>query len=97
MSSSNITAQAQPTTAAAPSSPRTVDQARAAWITASRDAELDRWHELYDRVVPAPLTSMTTRERYDAGWAARDADERARYRELDACSLRNGAEPEAGQ
>jgi hypothetical protein len=98
MSSSNTTAQAQPTAAAAvPSLPRTVDQARTAWVTASRDAELDRWHELYDRVVPAPLTSMTTRERYDAGWAARDADERARYRELDACSLRNGAEPEAGQ
>ena len=29
---------------------------------------------------------MTTRERYEAGWPARDADERARYHELDAFS-----------
>ena len=63
-----------------------VDEARAAWVTASRDDELDRWHELYDRVVPAPETSLTTLERYRAGWPGRDADERARYRELDACT-----------
>jgi hypothetical protein len=86
--SSSTTIQAQPS-AAAPDGPApavSADQARTAWATASRDTELDRWHERCDRAVPAPLTSMTTRERYDAGWPARDADERARYRELDACS-----------
>ena len=64
-----------------------VDEARAAWVTASRDDELDRWHELYDRVVPAPETSLTSRERW-TGWLARprSAEERARYRELDPCT-----------
>ena len=28
------------------------DQARIAWATAPRDAELDRWQELYDLAVP---------------------------------------------
>ena len=78
--SSSTTTQAQHTAGLPAGS---VDQARAAWATASRDAELDRWNALYDRAVPAPVTSMTTRERYLAGWPARDADERARYRELD--------------
>ena len=32
----------------------TVDQARAAWATAPRDSELDRWRELYDLAVPRP-------------------------------------------
>ena len=31
-----------------------VDQARAAWATAPRDSELDRWRELYDLAVPRP-------------------------------------------
>jgi len=66
-----------------PSPAASIDQARAAWATAPRDTELARWHELYDRAVPAPATSMSTRERWLAGWSARDADERARYRELD--------------
>lgn len=46
---SNTTAQAQPTAASAGTSPPdlTVDQARAAWATASRDTELDRWRDLY--------------------------------------------------
>jgi hypothetical protein len=70
------------------SPPAGVDRARAAWATASRDTELARWHELYDRAVPAPATSMTARERWLAGWPARDADERARYRELDQASAR---------
>jgi hypothetical protein len=78
------------TTALSSTGPDAVSEARAAWATASRDSELDRWHELYDAVVPAPQTAMTTWERHAAGWPARDADERARYRELDA-------EPEAGQ
>lgn len=73
--------------------PASAGEARAAWATASRDDELDRWHELYDAALPAPLTSMTTAERYRAGWPPRSADERARYRELDA--VRHGAEPEA--
>jgi hypothetical protein len=30
----------------------TEDQARAAWATAPRDSELDRWRELYDLAVP---------------------------------------------
>jgi hypothetical protein len=81
------------TTAPAPA----VDQARAAWATASRDSELARWHELYDAVVSAPQTAMTTAERYAAGWPARDSDERTRYRELDQCSARPEAEPEAGR
>ena len=34
--------------------PVTVDQARAAWATAPRDGELDRWRELYDLAVPRP-------------------------------------------
>jgi hypothetical protein len=33
---------------------RTVEQARMAWVTASRDTELDRWQELYDLAVPRP-------------------------------------------
>ncbi|HYZ55799.1 MAG TPA: hypothetical protein VE733_20190 [Streptosporangiaceae bacterium] len=32
----------------------TTDQARAAWATASRDSELDRWRDLYDLAVPRP-------------------------------------------
>ena len=74
-----------------------IDQARAAWVTAPRDAELDRWNALYDVAVPAPPPQMTIWERYEAGWPARGADERARYRELDQCSPRPGADPEAGQ
>ena len=79
-----------------PSPAANVDDARAAWATAHRDAELDRWNALSDAAVPvtAPQTSMTIWERHEAGWPARDADERARYRELDA---RHGAEIEAGQ
>jgi hypothetical protein len=44
----------QLTTGAPPGRPAavTVDQARAAWATASRDTELDRWQELYDLTVP---------------------------------------------
>jgi hypothetical protein len=30
----------------------TAGQARAAWATAPRDSELDRWRELYDLAVP---------------------------------------------
>ena len=77
--------------------PASVDQARAAWSTAPRDAELDRWNALYDAAVPAPLTEMTTWERHEAGWPARDADERARYAELDQCTATPKAEIEAGQ
>ena len=44
-----------------------------------------------------PLTALTTWERHEAGWPARDADERARYRELDQCSGQPAAEIEAGQ
>ena len=95
---SNTTTQA-PAAAAedVPSPPGSVGQARAAWATAPRDAELDRWNALYDRVVPAPQTAMTVWERHAAGWPARDADELARYRELDACSPRHGTEIEAAQ
>ena len=96
----NTTTQAPAAAAAGvPSPPGSVDQARAAWATAPRDAELDRWNALYDVAVPVtePQTSMTTRERYLAGWPARDAGEQARYRELDQCSSRAEAEPEAGQ
>ena len=95
----NTTTQTQHTTAApdVSSPPGTADQARATWATASRDTELDRWHELYDLAVPAPLTAMTTWERHEAGYPARDADERARYRELDQCSPRHETEAEAGQ
>jgi hypothetical protein len=85
------------TTTLSGTGPDAVSQARAAWATAPRDAELDRWNALCDRAVPAPATSMTTRERYEAGWPARDADERARYRELDQCSPRHETEAEAGQ
>jgi len=95
--SSNTTAQAQPT-ATPPGTPApapTAGQARAAWATASRDTELDRWHELYALAVP--LTAMTTWERHEAGFPPRDADERARYRELDQCGARAGADLEAGQ
>lgn len=96
---SNTTTQAH--TAAAedvPSPAASIDQAQAAWATAPRDAELDRWNALYDVAVPAtpPLTAMTTWERHEAGWPARDADERARYREFDQCSPRREA-PEAGR
>lgn len=73
-----------------------VDQARAAWATAPRDRELDAWQELYDKAVPAPATSLTTHERYLGGWPARDAEERARYRELDAAQPQT-ADREAGQ
>jgi hypothetical protein len=47
--SSDTTAQAQPTATSAGTSPPalTVDQARAAWATAARDTELDRWRDLY--------------------------------------------------
>ena len=69
-----------------------VDQARAAWATAPRGTELDRWNALYDVAVPVPRTALTTWERYTAGWPARSADERNRYRELDACSTRPEAE-----
>ena len=31
-----------------------MEQARSAWATASRDAELDRWRDLYDAAVPRP-------------------------------------------
>ena len=79
-----------------PSPAGSVDQARAAWATAPRDAELDQWNALYDVAVPAPPPQMTTWERYAAGWPARDADERARYAELDQC-VRREAEVEAGQ
>jgi hypothetical protein len=30
------------------------EQARTAWATAPRDAELDRWQDLYDAAVPRP-------------------------------------------
>ena len=43
---------------------------------------------------PQPLTALTTWERHEAGYPPRDA---ARYRELDQCSPRHGAEIEAGQ
>jgi hypothetical protein len=76
------------TTTLSGTGPDAVSQARAAWAIASRDDELARWNALYDRAVPAPATSMTTWERYEAGWPARDADERARYRELDQCGTR---------
>ena len=95
--SSNTTAQAQPA-AASPGTAvpaPTVDQARAAWATASRDTELDRWHELYALAVP--LTAMTTWERHEAGFPPRDADERARYAGRDQCSGQPGAGIEAGQ
>jgi len=42
-----------------------------------------------------PLTAMTTWERHEAGYPPRDAEERARYRELD--TARPEAELEAGQ
>ena len=51
----NTTTQAR--TAAAedvPSPPASVDQARTAWATAPRDAELDRWNALYDRLCLPP-------------------------------------------
>ena len=32
-----------------------IEQARTAWATAPRDAELDRWRDLYDAAVPRPL------------------------------------------
>jgi hypothetical protein len=41
--------------------------------------------------VPAPQTAMTTWERHEAGWPARDADERARYHELDVAERPAGA------
>ena len=44
-----------------------------------------------------PLTAMTTWERHEAGFPARDADERARYAELDQRSGRPEAELEAGR
>ena len=94
----NTTTQTQHTTAPdVPSPAASVDEARAAWATAPRDAELDRWDALYDAAVPVttPQTAMTTWERHEAGWPARDADERARYRELDAG--RPDAEAEAAQ
>jgi len=31
-----------------------IERARAAWATAPRDGELDRWRELYALAVPAP-------------------------------------------
>jgi hypothetical protein len=34
----------------------------------------------------APLTAMTTWERHEAGFPARDGGERARYAELDRCA-----------
>jgi hypothetical protein len=80
-----------------PSPAASAGQARAAWATALRDAEPGRWNALYDRAVPAPQTAMTVWERHAAGWPARDADELARYRELDACSPRHGTEIEAAQ
>jgi len=79
------------TTTLSGTGPDAASQARAAWATASRDDELARWHALYDRAVPAPATSMTARERWLAGWPARDADERARYRELDEAERAAGA------
>ena len=91
----NTTIQARTASADVPSSPGSVDQARAAWATAPRDAELDRWNALYDVAVPTPPPpQMTIWERYAAGWPARDAGERARYAELDQCVRR---EAEAGQ
>jgi len=74
------------TTTLSGTGPDAVSGARAAWAAASRDDELARWHELYARAVPAPATSMSTRERWLAGWPGRDADERARYRELDVAA-----------
>jgi hypothetical protein len=48
----NTTTPSQPTAAAPGTAARTVDQARAAWATAPRDTELDRWRELYALAVP---------------------------------------------
>jgi hypothetical protein len=41
----------------------------------------------------APLTAMTTRERYMAGLPARDTDEQARYDELGQCATPTLYEP----
>ena len=30
------------------------ERARLAWLSASRDTELDRWRDLYDQMVPRP-------------------------------------------
>jgi hypothetical protein len=87
---SNTTTQAHTVAAeAVPSPTATVGQARTAWATASRDTEL--------YALAVPLTAMTTWERHEAGFPPRDAGERARYRELDQCSARRGAEMEAGR
>jgi len=53
---SDTTSQAQPTATSAGTSPAdlTPDEARAAWATASRDTELDRWRDLYALAVPDP-------------------------------------------
>ena len=40
-----------------------VQQARTAWLTASRDNERDRWNELYDLVVPRPWPEAAEAER----------------------------------
>jgi len=42
-----------------------IAQARTAWLTASRDDELDRWQELYELAVPRPRPAAA-----DAGRSA---------------------------
>ena len=57
--STNTRAAWDPGGAPAPTATaRTVEQARMAWVTASRDTELDRWRELYGLAVPRPRPEM---------------------------------------
>ena len=45
--------------ATAPAIPaRTAEHARMAWVTASRDTELDLWRELYDLAVAQPRADV---------------------------------------
>ncbi len=38
-----------------------LQQARLAWLTASRDDELDRWREFYELAVPRPRPAAAER------------------------------------
>ena len=51
--SAGTTSTDRPATAAARPAV-SIERARAAWVTAPLDSELDRWRELYALAVPAP-------------------------------------------
>jgi hypothetical protein len=56
-----MSATATPHDRAAAERAYALQQARTAWLTASRDDELDRWRDLYELAVPRPRPAAAER------------------------------------